>query len=60
MLDTVHETFQILLPKILLQVEKADIFTVMVDESTDISMSKKMVVYVRYTDEDFDPHILTF
>lgn len=38
------------------KIKNADMFSVLVDESTDISISKQMVVYVRVVDPEFNPH----
>ena len=40
------------------KIKHADMFSVLVDESTDISVSKQMVVYVRIIDENFEPQTI--
>ena len=40
---------------ILTAVQKADFYSVLIDESTDISVSKQMVVYLRIANEQFEP-----
>ncbi len=38
------------------QVRNAPMFSVLIDETTDISITKQMVVYARVVDSDFTPH----
>ena len=46
--ETIHQNIQT-------AVRNAKFFAVLLDESTDISISKQMVVYVRIVDADFTP-----
>lgn len=42
--------------QIISNIKSADMYSILVDESTDISISKQMVVYVRVVDSLFVPH----
>lgn len=38
------------------KIREADMYSILIDESTDLSVSKHMVVFVRLVDSDFVPH----
>ena len=40
------------------KIRKSKMYTILIDESTDISISKQMVVYCRIVSEDFTPETL--
>lgn len=43
---------------LLKKMEPADMYFVLVDKSTDISVSEQMIVYVRIIDESFEPQTI--
>ena len=49
--QTIHE-------KKLDQIQSASMYSVLTDESTDISVSKQMIVYIRIVDENFKPQTI--
>ena len=44
--------------KILDQIQSATMYSVLTDESTDISLSEQMVVYIRIVDENLKPQTI--
>lgn len=42
------------------EIKSSGMFSVLIDESTDIAITKHMVVYIRIVDSDFVPHTLFF
>ena len=40
---------------LVLELKKAKMFSILIDESTDIAISKHLVVYIRFVKEDFEP-----
>ena len=44
--------------KLVDKIKNADMYSVLTDESTDISVSKQMIVYIRIVDENFKPQTI--